>query len=165
MNLKYSHIALAFIASASFCAVAETIVPGSEINAKADIVVAQDAKLSLAINPAANLTVTDIRKGRATTVAKFKVDGGLGGDTAVRLVAAPSEHPDCAFLQGAANNNNKILVCLDNPPQKFSEGGIDYFKYGNGEYQVVGHDQNALPTMPVGADSYNLAMELVRYTN
>ncbi|MFM5567317.1 hypothetical protein ACET8I_12260 [Aeromonas veronii] len=164
MTFKFSHVALVFVASASFFAAAENIVPGSQVLANADIVVSQDSTLSLTLNPVANLTVSDIRKGRATTVAKFKVDGSSGDNAAVRLVGANPSYPDCAYLLGSSNKNNKMEVCLDYPSEKFVDNGNTYYKYGNGEYQVKGGGDNVQPTMPVGADTYKLSMELVRYT-
>lgn len=164
MTFKLSHVALAFVASASLCAAAETLVPSSKVSADANIIVSQDAKLTLAITPVANLTVSDVKKGKTTTVAKFKVGGSTGDNTAVRLRASEPHNPTCADLRGVSNNHNKMQVCLDSPPEKLVDDGVTYYKYGNGEFAVVSSPANTNPAMPVGIDTYNMAMELVRYT-
>ncbi|MFM5567316.1 hypothetical protein ACET8I_12255 [Aeromonas veronii] len=167
MNFKLSHIALAFVASVSFYAAAENVVPGSEMVGNADVAVRQDSQLSLTINPVVNLTVADIKKGRSTNVAKFKVSGGMGSNTAVRLLNASNTHPHCAYIFGSSDKTNKLEVCLSNSVhmKDFVENGNTYFILGDGEYDIRGGADNINPNLTsVGADSYNMAMELVQYT-
>ncbi|MGR1254926.1 hypothetical protein [Aeromonas veronii] len=160
MKFKLSRVALAFVASASFYAAAETIVPGSAVVSEADVAVAQDAAVGLTITPIANLTVADIKRpGR--DMAKYKVSGA---NATVRLLNAQSNYPHCAFIYGANDNTNKVDVCLVGPHDKFTADGIVYYKANEGEYVIRSGDYNRQPTITkVGADTYKLAMEVAQY--
>ncbi|MGR1254925.1 hypothetical protein [Aeromonas veronii] len=164
MNFKFSRIALAFVASASFCAAAETIVPGSAVVSEADIIVLQDAAVGLTITPEANLTVSAIKQGAVTDIAKFNVSGN---NAAVRLLNGHPAGPHCGYIFGTTDNTNKIEVCLKGAvaQDKFDANGSTYFKAAAGEHAIRGGGDNKSPQLTsVGADTYKLAMEVVQYT-
>lgn len=169
MTFKHTHIALAFLASASFGAVAETVVQGSAVVSEADIIVSQNNAVGLAITPEANITVSDIKEKNFVPFAKFTLSGK---DVAVRLLGADQVRPVCADIFGATNNTNKIQACLHAPNytpntlgtfNKFVAGGITYFKYPSGREYIIRSGGENLHS-PISADTYTLAMEAVQYT-
>ncbi|MFM5568950.1 hypothetical protein ACET8I_20720 [Aeromonas veronii] len=164
MNFRVSHVVLVFVASASFSASAEAIVPGSAVVSEADITVLQDASVGLTITPEANLTVADIKKSRSTQIAKFKV---RGGNAAVRFVNQLLSTPQCAYVFGVADQKHKFQVCLKGSAGNFVDNGNRYYKYSPGDYIIQGAYDNVLANSNltnVGADAYKLEMELVQYT-
>ncbi|MFM5567315.1 hypothetical protein ACET8I_12250 [Aeromonas veronii] len=163
MNFKLSHIALAFVASVSFYAAAENVIPNSVVVSDANITVAQDASVGIVITPESGVTVSAVKTGGPVSFAKFKLSGK---NVAVRFLDAQPQIPNCTFIYGINDKKNKIDVCMDGLFNQFDAGGFTYSKGDAGiEYDIRGGSDNAVPAVTtVGGDTYKLTMEAVQYT-
>ncbi|HHQ4758165.1 TPA: hypothetical protein ACSP2Z_003014 [Aeromonas hydrophila] len=162
MNIKFSHIALALIASTSFSAVAEKKIDQGipPVIADAEVTVRGVSKLSLGITPVENLTVEDIKKG-STVLAKFKL---TGDNVAVRMVNADSKFPYCTISAGNLNAKNKLELCIKYDSKKnesFLADGSTYYIFQAGEYDIRAGGVN---NNNIGVDTYKFTMEAVSYT-
>lgn len=162
MNIKLSHIALVLMASASFSAVAESVVSGTSQTADADFVVNATSTIGLSITPFNNLSVADIETGTAK-VGTFTV---IGTDTAVRMINADATHSHCSWVTGITNSANKIAICMGTSSGSFVDNGFKYYKRAAGSYNLHSGSYNSTGAggAVVGADTYKLSMELVQYT-
>lgn len=161
MKIKFSHIALAVIASSSFSAVAETLVGGASVTAEENIILTDTSTLGLTITAIPNLTVAKVKEGEKTNVAKFKL---TGTNAAVKLVNAYAKDKYCSLLVGTNDPANKLEVCLRNTgiTGAFDVGADRYYKYNEGEYFLRSTNNNInRPT--IAADSYKVTMEAAQY--
>ncbi|EJL6325682.1 hypothetical protein ACPD0F_003652 [Vibrio cholerae] len=165
MNIKFSRIALALIASVSFSSLANNVLSGSEVIADADIIVNADSLVSVMITPIDGLTVEDINKGAQTKVATLSLtSSNSASNYAVRMVNPNPEYPYCTVAVGTNNSNNSAEFCLGGDSGfNFVHNGNTYYKVSSGTgYLRAGNDNRA--KYKVGADTYKVRMELVKYT-
>ncbi|EJL6681037.1 hypothetical protein VCSRO12_1171 [Vibrio cholerae] len=165
MNIKFSRITLALMASVSFSSLANNVISGSEVIADADIIVNADSLVSVTITPIDGLTVEDINKGAQTKVATLGLtSSNSASNYAVRMVNPNPEYPYCTVAVGTNNSNNSAEFCLGGDSDfNFIYNGNTYYNVSSGTgYLRAGNDNRA--KYKVGPDTYKVRMELVKYT-
>lgn len=161
MKIKFSHIALAVIASSSFSAVAaEALVTGQVVTAEENIIVTGGSSLGLTITALPDLTVAKVKLGDKTNVAKFNV---TGTNVAVRMVNADAKFKYCSVLSGTDNTENKMAVCLRQSDGGFDIGADRYYKFNEGQHFLRSGNDN-ISIYNAAADTYKVTMEAVQYT-
>lgn len=162
MKIKFSHIALAVIASSSFSALAaETLVAGAgkSVTAEENIIVTDTSTLGLTITAIPDLTVAKVKQGKETNVAKFKV---TGSNVAIRMVNAHPKDKYCSVLTGDMNPKNTMEVCMKESKGGFDIGADRYYKFNEGEHFLRSSDSN-ITINNAAADSYKVTMEAAQY--
>ncbi len=170
MNMKSSRVALALalITPMSFSALAESVVPGSEVIAEAEITVLASNSLSLTLTPIAGLTVADLQKGQATKVANMNLtSSNPASRIAVRMLDANPLAAYCGLAYGTNDSNNKAEFCLpDNGDliSNFTDKGNVYYTIKSGPTYLRSSASNGDGTFNVQADTYKIGVELVEFT-
>lgn len=159
-SIKISNVAVALLASTSFYAAAETIVPGSAVTVEADIVVSAGSAIGLEVIPAQGLTVGKLLD-EATKLATLKV---TGNNAAIRLINADPTATHCAWVNGVNNNTNKVQMCLNQSNGPLTIGGVRYWKYAAGEHGLhPGTSNSNAGLAKLGADTYKVSLEAIQY--
>lgn len=145
---------------------APTAIAGTEVTAKADYVIAADSVVGLALNTRTDLTVQEVKKGAGVGIASFVV---TGSNAAVAFENPSPAEAYCTRVMGKTSNKTMEL-CVDamiapfnDPTQQVLDGKVKYAKLNPGSYQIRGGSDNT-NNPNIAADTYTLAMSIVKYT-
>lgn len=145
---------------------APTAIAGTEVSASADYVIAADSVVGLALNARTDLTVQEIKKGANVGIANFVV---TGSNAAVAFENPSPNEEYCTRVMGKTSNK-PMELCADAMAGSFSDatkyvldGKVKYAKINPGSYIIRGGSDNA-NNPNIAADTYTLAMSVVKYT-
>lgn len=145
---------------------APTAIGGTEVTANADYVIAADSVVGLALNARTDLTVQEVKKGANVGIASFVV---TGSNAAVAFENPSPTEEYCTKVMGKTSNKT-IELCSDamitsftDPTKHVLDGKVKYAKLNPGSYQIRGGSDNT-NNPNIAADTYTLAMTIVKYT-